>query len=148
MKTILISGFFILWGLICFGQVSYPTRDSVHIFWQPGLKITDQDYKGTPQKQIDELMAKYEFSASASVGIWSILDMPEKKKDRYKKFEKVYFAPAFERTTSYTKTDDTLQIAMQNTYLDICEIWARWARKQLSNIQDSTKATGISWIYD
>jgi len=94
------------------------------------------------------LMAKYEFSASASVGIWSILDMPEKKKDRYKKFEKVYFAPAFERTTSYTKTDDTLQIAMQNTYLDICEIWARWARKQLSNIQDSTKATGISWIYD
>jgi hypothetical protein len=148
MKKIFISGLSIILGFACFGQIDYSTRDSIHIFWQPGIKITYSDYKGLPQKQIEELMDKYGFSASASVGIWSVLDIPKKKKDRYKKFEKVYFAPAFERTTSYAKTDDTLQISMQNIYLDICEIWARWAREQLTKIQDSTKATGtLSIMY-
>lgn len=148
MRKIFICGLLILWGLVCFGQGTYPTRDSIHIFWQPGLKITYQDYRGSSQKQMDELMDKYGFSATAYVGIWSILDIPKKRKDRYKKYEKVYFAPAFERTTSYTRTNDSLQIFMQNTFLDICEIWARWAREQLTRIQDSTKATGtLSIMY-
>lgn len=137
-----------LTGTLCFGQTLYPTKDSVHIFWQPNVKLTSKDYQGQPTSNIEELMSKYNFSASASVGIWSILDIPEKKKDRYKKFEKVYFAPAFEKTTSFTKSGDSLQIAMQNLYFDICEVWARWARKELKSFQDSTKATGtLSILY-
>lgn len=131
----------------CLGQINYPTRDSVHIFWQPNLKITYNDYKGQKNVELENMMEKYQFSASASVGIWSALDIPQKKKDRYKKLEKVYFAPAFERTTSYAKSNDTLQIQIQNTYLDICEIWARWARKELKKLQDTTNATGTLSIF-
>ena len=129
MKHIIISTFLTIFSLTCIGQTNYPTRDSIHIFWQPNLKITYSDYKGQTNTQVLEMMEKYQFSASASVGVWSILDMPKKKKDRYKKFEKVYFAPAFERTTSFAKSNDTLQIEMQNLYLDICEVWARWQGK-------------------
>ena len=147
MKHIIISTFLTLFTLTCIGQTNYPTRDSVHIFWQPNLKITHNDYNGQTNPKLLEMMEKYQFSASASVGIWSILDIPKKKKDRYKKFEKVYFAPAFERTTSSAKTNDTLQIEMQNIYLDICEVWARWARKELKTLQDTTKATGTLSIF-
>ena len=133
--------------IISFGQTNYPTRDSVHIFWQPDVKLTSKDYQGQPTSNVEDLMNKYNFSASASVGIWSILDIPKKKKDRLTKFEKVYFAPAFEKTTSFTKSGDSLEIVMQNLYFDICEVWARWARKELKSLRDSTNATGTLSIW-
>jgi hypothetical protein len=142
MKQLIIVKILSLIAYACFAQTNYPTRDSAHIFWQPDLVLTYKDYQGKPVSEVEVMMEKYQFSAAASVGIWSILDIPEKKKDRNKKFEKVYFAPAFERTTSYTKSKDSLQIEKQNLYFDICEIWARWARKELKSLQDSTKATG------
>ena len=146
-KTILVS-LFLGFVLSSFGQSTYPTRDSTHIFWQPNLSITYLDYKLlTPQKQVEQLMEEYSFSASASVGVWSILDIPKRKKDRYTKFEKVYFAPAFERKTSYAKTQDLSQIAMQNAYFDMCEVWARWARQKLATIQDTIKTTGTLTIF-
>lgn len=147
-KTAVLITVLVLFVLNSFGQSSYPTRDSTHIFWQPNLTITYQDYESKmPSQQLERMMDEYGFSASASVGIWSVLDIPKKKKDRYKKFEKVYFAPAFDKTTSYTKTNDPIQISMQNTYLDICEVWARWARQELSTMQDSMKGIGTLTIF-
>ena len=89
------------------------------------------------------LMRKYDFKASASVGIWSVLDIPEKKRERGRKLERVYFAPAFERTTSFTTTSDTIELLIHNAYFDICEISARWARQELKHLQDSMKGYGI-----
>jgi len=143
ITTILLIAFA---ATIAFAQSTLPTRDSWHAFWQPGLKLTYRDYKGAATKEVVEMMDKYDFNASASVGIWSILDIPKKKADRYKKFEKVYFAPAFEFATSFARTTDSLEIEKQNIYLDICEIAARFARKKLRSIQDSTKATGTLTI--
>lgn len=131
---------------IALGQSTLSTRDSLHAFWQPDLKLTHRDYRGTETKEVIEVMDKYDFNASASVGVWSILDIPKRKADRYKKFEKVYFAPAFEFSTSFARTTDSLEIEKQNIYLDICEIAARWARRKLRSIQDSTKATGTLTI--
>ena len=128
--------------MTCFGQNNYPTRDSIHIFWQPNLKITYNDYKCDTTKERIKDMKQYGYYASASIGIWSVLDIPKKKKDRYKKFEKVYFAPAFERTTSAAIKNDSLQIAMQNILLDINEICARWARRELNSWKERTNATG------
>lgn len=143
--TIIITLLTVLLETIAFGQ-TLPTRDSLHAFWQPDLKLTHHDYKGTETNEVIEIMDKYDFNASASVGIWSILDTPKKKADRYKKFEKVYFAPTFEFSTSFARTTDSLEIEKQNIYLDICEIAARWARRKLKSIQDSTKATGTLTI--
>jgi hypothetical protein len=144
--TISITLLTVLINTFSLGQTNYPTRDSAHIFWQPGLRLTHLDYQGKETKQVSDIMDKYGLQATASVGIWSILDTPKKKADRYRKFEKVYFAPAFEISTSSTRTTDSLEIAKQNLYLDICEIAARWARRTLKSIQDSTKATGTLTI--
>jgi hypothetical protein len=146
MKRLIILHILSFIAFACFGQANYPTRDSVHIFWQPNVKLTYSDYQGKPSSQVEEIMEKYQFSAASSGGIWSILDIPKSKKDRKKKFEKVYFAPVFDRTASFAKSNDSLQIEMQNLYFDINEVWARWARKQLQKWQDSTKATGTLTI--
>ncbi len=87
-------------------------------------------------------MEKYGYTAMASIGIWRVLDVA-KKND---KFEKAYFAPAYERTTSVAKTNDSLQLEIQNTSFNICEIWARWARQQLKTMVDSTNSIGIQAI--
>jgi hypothetical protein len=144
-QIILFLSLFI--GLTSYSQINYTTSDSIHIFWQPNIKIKYEDYQSKSSIEYEKLMNKYGISAIASIGIWSILDIPKKKKDRNVKFEKVYFAPAFDKTTSFARTDDSLQIEMQNLYFDICEIWARWARKELKHLQDSTNSTGILTIY-
>ena len=142
MRNTLLAILFSFEWIICLGQNAYPTRDSVHIFWQPGLVITYLDYKGAVSNKEAKDMDKYGYSAAAFVGIWNVLDVA-KKDDR---FEKAYFAPAFDRTTSSTRTSDTLQIAMQNLYFDICEIWARWARRELKEIKDTMNAIGAQAI--
>jgi len=146
MKKLYTFFVLVILGLTCFGQTNYPTRDSIHIFWQPDLKITDKDYIGSITPTYIAHMDKFNYSAIASVGIWHVLDIPKRGKDMYSKFEKVYIAPAFERTTSATRTNDSLQIAMQNLYFDMGEFWARWARKQFVSLKDSTNSTGIQAI--
>lgn len=143
-----------LWGILLlvlslnsFAQSKFTISDSTHILWQPDLKITFKDYNGCSTKQTESDYIKYGCTASSSVGIWSILDIPEKKRDRNRKFEIIYFAPAFERTTSYAKTNDSLQIQKQNLYFDICEVCARWARKELKSLKDSTNSIGIMATY-
>ncbi|MRI63942.1 hypothetical protein EDM00_08075 [Ornithobacterium rhinotracheale] len=124
-------------------QEKLPTSTESHMFWQPETKITIDDYQGNPNPEVEKINNKYGIAASSSVGIWSVLDIPKRKRDRLRKFEKVYIAPAFEKTTSYYTKRDTLEIAKQNLYFDICEVCARIARKMFSELQSETNSTGI-----
>lgn len=146
MKALFIVMFFCIY-LKGESQNNHTLSDSNHFCWQPGMAITHDDYRGALTQEVEQLMTQYDFTASASMGIWSILDIPKKEKDRYKKFEKVYFAPVFERNTSYAQSNDSRQIEMQNLYFDICELSARWARRELNSLQDSMKATGTLSIF-
>ena len=79
----------------------------------------------------------------AYVGLFGALDIPKKKKNRGKLIEKAYFAPAFEKTTSYIIKNDSLGIEKQKLVFDIYEISARCARKELAHYQDSIGRYGI-----
>lgn len=130
-----------------FAQTNYPTRDSVHIFWQSETKLTYEDFKGdTIGGKHKDSYKRVGLQAMSYIGLWSILDVPKKKKDRGKKLEKVYIAPAFDMTASYILTHDTTQTTIQQLYFDIAETWARWARQRLSNYQDSLKGYGALYI--
>lgn len=96
--------------------------------------------------QIKKDMEKYGYSAVASIGLWSILDIPEDPDKNYDQPERIYIAPAFERTTSYAKTKDTLELAMANMVFDLAEIAARRARRDLKEIRDSIPAIGAAAI--
>ena len=134
-------------NIFCFCHNKYQTTDSVHIFWQPETKLTIKDYQGDTISKIMDVLRKYDFYSSASVGIFTILDIPKKKRNRGKNPEIVYIAPAFEKTTSFTISNDTMQILMQNMFFDINELCARRARKKLQKLQDTLQAYGVLTIF-
>ncbi len=109
MKKIFPFLFLFIGFNICKGQVKYYAPDSIHIFWHRDLKLTFSDYReDSVSEKYVKFMEKFNSYAFASVGIGAVLDIPEKEKDRYKKFEKFYFLPSFDRSKSYAKTKDTL----------------------------------------
>lgn len=68
----------------------------------------------------------------AYLGVYAVLDIPKKEKDRGKLLEKAYFVPMFEKTTSYIIIDnDSMGVEKQQILFDIYELSARYARKQL-----------------
>lgn len=147
MLKLTITFILLIVSLSSFAQVNYPTQDNAHIFWQPGITLTYNDFRGdTVGGKYTERYKEIGLQAQSYIGIWSILDVPKKKKDRGRKLEKVYIAPAFDKTASYVITNDTIQMAIQQVYFDIAETWARWARQQLSKYQDSMKGYGVSLI--
>lgn len=127
------------------GQVTLSTESETHIFWQPGRMLKSEDFKGnypTDPKFIKYCEA-FNLCTSAYVGLFAVLDIPKKKKDRGILIEKAYFAPAFEKNTSYLLKNDSLGIKKQQVIFDIYELSARFARKELKKLQDSIQAYGI-----
>ncbi|MDH7460357.1 hypothetical protein QEG73_03675 [Chitinophagaceae bacterium 26-R-25] len=135
--------FLLIFATSVHAQSNFVTRDSLHIFWQPGTTLTLADFKGDSTGKYKEANRHSDIKTMAHIGIWSILDVPKKKKDRGKKLEKVYIAPAFEMKASYPLTSDNTQIAKQQLYFDIAEVWARWARQQFKSYQDTIPGYGI-----
>jgi hypothetical protein len=127
-------------------QTTYPTQDNIHIFWQPGIKLTINDFKGDTAGRYKESYKSVGIKAMGYIGIWSILNVPKKKKDRGNKLEKVYIAPAFDKAASYIFSNDPTQTSIQEVYFDIAETWARWGRKQLQSYQDSMRGYGTLYI--
>ncbi len=125
---IFVWSMFCNWPSAAFAQPVYPTQDSTYIFWQQDVKITSADYKAAPHSATKP--------AIATVALWTVMDLPKETK---KKQVKVYLAPVFDRSISSTITNDSVEIAKQNIYLDFCEIWARWAREKFNKVQDSIK---------
>ena len=58
MKTLITIILLLILSFDGKGQQVYPTRDSVHIFWQPDLKIILTDYKGDSTKEVMAIMRK------------------------------------------------------------------------------------------
>ncbi|SBV95642.1 hypothetical protein [uncultured Dysgonomonas sp.] len=121
------------------------TESDTHIFWQPNRKLTVADFKGEccTEERLRDLCKEKNMCTMAYTGFFSILDIPKKKKDRGKLIEKAYFAPAFEKNTSYMVfKNDTLGIEKQQIVFDIYELAARKVRKDLDDVYKTTNAYG------
>jgi hypothetical protein len=148
MKRIIVIGLvIILTGKInvLIGQTEQILTESQrHIFWQPDRVLTEKDFQGdgiqNPKfvKYCDEL----DLCVVASIGVFAVLDIPKKKRKRGELIEKAYFAPAFEKSTSFIIKLDSTGIAKQKVVFDIFEVSARFARQQLQNLQDSIGGYG------
>jgi len=130
------------------GQEKYLTESSTHIFWQPERQLTKSDFQGngTDNPKCLKYCENHDLCTSAFVGLFAVLDIPKKKGKRGKLIEKAYFAPAFEKHTSYILNNDTAGIKKQEVVFDIYELSARFARKQLNHFQDSIPGYGITTI--
>ncbi|WP_439185805.1 hypothetical protein [Carboxylicivirga taeanensis] len=149
MKRIFTLGLFIfLTGFLVdsFGQGEHlATESQTHIFWQADRKLSEDDfqYDGTQDEKIVNYCDEFDLYTVASVGLFAVLDVPKKKRKRGELLEKVYFAPAFDKTTSFILSHDTLGVEKQEVIFDIFELSARTARQQLHHLQDSISGYGI-----
>lgn len=121
------------------------TESERHIFWQPERVLTEKDFQGdgTQNPKFVKYCEELELCVQASTGVFAVLDIPKKKSKRGKLIEKVYFAPAFEKSISFILKPDSTGIAKQKIIFDIFEFSARLARQQLQHLQDSIGGYGI-----
>jgi hypothetical protein len=115
-------------------------------YWQPGIKMVPQDFKADTSKAFNNLNRKYGIQAYALCNLESILDVPKKKRERGIKLEKVYLAPCILKYQSVSITTDSFEMAKQQMLLDITELFARKARYEFKNLQDSLgHSYGVYW---
>lgn len=145
MKNIILIILF-LSGVPLFAQ-KISTISERYICWQDTNRLSHNDFEGKVGDCGPEVLDNVNFKASGCMGVWSILDIPTSWKKGVK-YEKFYFAPMFDKSTSWTKTTDSIEILKQQVYFDLCEISCRWARRELYNLRKQTgNATGTTAIY-
>ena len=151
IRIFLISLIFILIGKvnISFGQeIQVSTESQTHIYWQPNRTLTEKDFQGdgTLNPKFVKYCDDFDLCTMASIGVFAVLDIPKKKRKRGELIEKAYFAPAFEKSTSYILRLDSLGIEKQKVVFDIFEVSARFARQQLQQLQDSVGGYGMIYL--
>lgn len=126
---------------------SATTETERYVFWLEDREIGFEDFKSPGDSAIEAKLTPLGIHAVASVGLWWVMDVPKKKRDRGRLLEKVYMAPAFDKSESYMLVRDSFQLKTQILYFDILEVLARHARRQLQAISDSMgHYYGTSWI--
>lgn len=133
------------------GQETGPYENTTYIVWSADRPLSEQDFLGDSTRvapEAMELFRKFDLGASASVGIWSVVDIPDKKLIRRgERQEHIYVVPLFEKTGSFIINDDTLAVKLQQVVFDIYEWTSRFMRKELQSFQDSLGgATGSQAI--
>lgn len=136
--TILILCLFSLHFAYCQNE-NTNCESKTHIFWQESRKLNKNDFQGDGSSNARSRMHcdSLNLCTVASVGVYSVLDIPKKEKDRGRLLEKAYFVPMFEKATSYSiPPTDSIDIMNQQIVFDIYELSARMSRKKLKEFLD------------
>jgi hypothetical protein len=116
-----------------FSQTIERFEDSIHIYWQPKIKLSNEDFKFDGRNEInaEKYCEKIKLCASVATDFNVIIDVPKTKKLQNKLNEKIYFVPVLDKMKSYNLTKDTIGILRQKVIFDIEELATRYARQQL-----------------
>lgn len=128
-----------------FGQVQrLQTESETHIFWQPNRKLNLNDFQGDPRSDDLKYCEENGYCAVPCLGVFVEVDIP--KNYRKNKLEKVYFAPAFQKTCSYI-INDSKEIRDAQLLFDIAELSSRIGRKLLREYHNHLAVTEDSMNY-
>ena len=105
----------------CFAQIENDT----HVFWQPGAKLSFEMFQGEPSdsayvKKLTDLNIYHQIAT----GLWSALDVPDKKGWKKGVMEKYYFCAAMEKGNSFFIVRDSTELKYAQLVWDICEVSA------------------------
>lgn len=125
------------------------TESETHIFWQPENKLEWTDFRADANKipNAKKYCDTVGLCTAASLGVFTVLDIPKKKRQRGRLKEKIYVAPAFEYSTSYVVQKDSLGIEKQQVVFDMFELSARYIRKELSSMLEKMDGYGTLSIW-
>lgn len=147
MKQIITIILSIIFHTSSLGQPYEGNENEKYIYWQPSLKLKSKDFMAAADTSLLGKYKDFDFKSVAAIGLHKILDVPKKRRDRRRKPERVYLAPAFQKTKSFTLTEDSLEIVKQQFYFDLTELSARKIRKELDSLKAFTNnAYGIAYI--
>lgn len=121
----------------CFAQ----NNGNRYEFWQKGCKITYESFQGDTLN-ISKFKAD-NYKSVLSQGLWSALDIPQKKKDWKNLKEKYYFCAAIDKSESYLIETDSMSLKQAQLLWDICELATRIARKSLSDFEHEMESKSI-----
>ncbi len=148
MKRLSLGFSLLLFGGALFGQGNDSLRNETHIFWSENyeLQIGDfQDTIGSPK--FIEACENQNLCWGAFTGLFSVMDVPKRKRDRRRMEEVIYFAPAFEPEHSYRLTIDSMDYLKQVIVFDMYELAARKCRMELDSIYQVNPSIGIRGIF-
>jgi hypothetical protein len=147
MKRTLLVFTLSLLGTTVFAQTD-SLRNETHIFWSENYEIQIEDFQDTIKSTKNvEACEKYNLCWGAYTGLFTVMDVPRKKKDKKRKEEVIYFAPAFELKTSYRLTSDSMDYLKQVLVFDMYELAARKCRMELDSIYNTNPSIGIKGIF-
>jgi hypothetical protein len=147
MKRTLTTFTLGLLGTTVFAQ-NDSLRNETHIFWSDNYEIQIKDFESTARIERNvEACEKYKLCWGAYTGLFSVMDVPKKKKDKKRKEEVIYFAPAFELKNSYRLTSDSMDYLKQILVFDMYELAARKCRMVLDSIYNINPSIGIRGIF-
>ena len=116
-----------------YAQNGHPVESGTHIFWQPDRKLLVKDFQGgnssDSQFNRDREIGRHVIPC---LGIFVQIDIPTNY--RKNKLEKVYFAPAFQKSCSFLLDGDTSNFRDAQIQFDIYELGARIAREYIWNM--------------
>jgi hypothetical protein len=111
-----------------YSQNEYAIESETHIFWQPNRRLLITDFQGgnsTDSKfNEDKELGR---TVIPCLGIFLKVDIP--KNYRKNKLEKVYFAPAFQKSCSFLLDNDTSNFRDAQIQFDMYEFATRIARR-------------------
>ena len=113
MKKIIL-----IWGLFAMYEIAtaQDLDKEQYIYWQADRKLTHTDFNGAVGGCGEILLDSIELEAAACLAIWSILDLPKNGKPGLD-YERFYFAPIFDKSKSWIKTNDSIEILKQQVFL-------------------------------
>jgi hypothetical protein len=110
-----------------YSQNEYVIESETHIFWQTNRKLLITDFQGGSSTDStyneDKELGRTVFPC---LGIFLKVDIP--KNSRKSKLEKVYFAPAFQKSCSFLMNNDTSNFRDAQIQFDMYELATRIAR--------------------
>ncbi len=123
-------------------------RTASHIFWSDDYRIQMSDFQDTTRSDRHmEMCEKYKLCWGACTGLFAVMDVPRKRRDKKIKKEAIYFAPAFEVKNSYRTNSDTTEYVKQLLVFDMYEWAARRCRMELDSIYLNSPSIGIKGIF-
>lgn len=142
-----VTAFFGVCGLSELKAQTDTSRVERYLFWQQDVRLGFDDFNASGDSVIEAKLTPLGIRASASTGLWWVVDVPKKRRLRGRLLEQLYIAPAFDRSESYMLEDDSVQLLQQAMYFDINEVCARHARRQMKALADSMgNVYGTVWI--
>jgi len=133
ISTLFIFIFLSQFNLTIGQEQSLITESETHIYWQPYRRLSLNDFQGEPKPADVKYCQEKGYCAVPCVGIFVEVDIP--RNYRKNKLEKVYFAPAFQKSCSYL-INDTKDIRDAQLLFDIVELSTRIGRKLLRDYHD------------